>query len=192
MRSFKPLFVTIAGLAVIGLAASQTQPVKIQAPQAPQERPSFEKMLEIVKEAEGKPLPKFEMKRLDDQLLTNKDLEGKVTIIDFWATWCGPCIAAAPKLDAIYREYKDKGLVVIGANLAESGEAKGKKDNAVAYAEKTKYAYTFTYGNDQIGKDWKVPGYPTFFIVDRKGVVKEVMVGFNEAKMRALVAELTK
>jgi thiol-disulfide isomerase/thioredoxin len=148
-----------------------------------------------VKKAEGKPLPKFSMKMLNDKVITNKDIQGKVVVFDFWATWCGPCKAAAPKLDAMYKEFGKQGFEIIGANLAEKdskGQPTQAKDNAVAYVNEHKYVYAFTYGNDQIGKDWGVPGYPTFFIVGRDGVVKEVMVGFNEKRMRELVTELLK
>lgn len=148
-----------------------------------------------VKKAEGKPLPKFSMKLLNDKVITNKDIQGKVVVFDFWATWCGPCKAAAPKLDAMYKEFGKQGFEIIGANLAEKGpdgKATQTKDNAVAYVNEHKYMYAFTYGNDQIGKDWQVPGYPTFFIVGRDGVVKEVMVGFDEKRMREVVTTLLK
>jgi cytochrome c biogenesis protein CcmG/thiol:disulfide interchange protein DsbE len=148
-----------------------------------------------VKKAEGKPLPKFSMKLLNDKVITNKDIQGKVVVFDFWATWCGPCKAAAPKLDAMYKEFGKQGFEIIGANLAEKGpdgNATQTKDNAVAYVNEHKYMYAFTYGNDQIGKDWQVPGYPTFFIVGRDGVVKEVMVGFDEKRMREVVTALLK
>lgn len=97
-------------------------------------------------------------------------------------------------MDAIRKEFASKGFEVVAANLAErgpDGQRTQTKDNAAAYAKGHGYGFTFTYGNDEIGKAWKVPGYPTFFIVGRDGVVKEVMVGFNEKRMRELAAELT-
>lgn len=194
-KSLSLVLASAAFAATVFAQGGQTNSVpatKIQAPPAAAQT-SLQEKIKIVKEAEGKPLPDFVMKRLDDGALTNKDLKGKVVVIDFWATWCGPCKAAAPKLDAIYKEFRDKGLFVIGANLAERGEGGVRiqtKDNAVAYAKEHGYSYTFTYANDDLGKAWKVPGYPTFFIVGKDGIVKEVMVGFNEARMRQLVQEL--
>ena len=179
---------------LFSLAALVAVPFAYAQQATTQAAPTFEDRMKMVKEAEGKPLPKFEMKLLTDKVITNKDIKGKVVVFDFWATWCGPCKAAAPKLEAMYKEFSSKGFEIIGANLAErSADNKPieTKDNAVAYVEEHKYSYAFTYGNDAIGKEWKVPGYPTFFIVGRDGIVKEVRVGFNEKRMRELVTELT-
>lgn len=190
----KAIFLPLTACAAIALVFAQGSAPQTQI-KAPVAQVSMEDRIKMIKSStEGKALPEFKMKRLDDVELTNKDIKGKVVVIDFWATWCGPCKAAAPTLNAIHDEFKDKGLMVIGANLAERGPDNKRiqtKDNAVAYVKEHGYGYTFTYGNDDLGKQWKVPGYPTFFIVDKKGVVREVMVGFNDDRMRELVVQLT-
>jgi thiol-disulfide isomerase/thioredoxin len=66
---------------------------------------------------EGNPFPPLEFTDLDGKIHNIKDYHGKVVIIDFWATWCGPCRAATPYLLKVYEKFKDKGLVIFGISL---------------------------------------------------------------------------
>jgi len=144
----------------------------------------------------GKPAPKFSMKAIDGKVHTNASLKGKVVLLDFWATWCGPCKAASPSMQNLHKKHASKGLVVVGANGWESGP-KGPDVNNPSYAKKYatehKYSYVFTYGNDPLMKTLGMNGIPTFVLIDRKGVIREVWTGFgprSEATMEAAIGKL--
>ncbi len=175
--------------AILAVAAIAALSIGLSANQggaaAPAQRPS-------VMDAKGKAFPDFKLKTLDDKEFSNKSFKGKVTVIDFWATWCGPCVAAAPKLQAIHEDMKDKGVQIVGANAFERG-GDGKLDNgpdkAKKYVEEHKYTYTFTYGGSELAQKLNITGIPSFFIIGKDGVVADVQVGFSEAKIRSAIED---
>lgn len=129
---------------------------------------------------EGKPLPAMKMVDVNGKTHTNATLKGKVVLLDFWATWCGPCKAASPTMQALHKKYAKQGLVVIGANAMDGSAAESKK-KSIAYKNEHKYSYTFTHGNDKNAQTLGVRGLPTFIFVGRDGKVAKVQVGFGEA-----------
>lgn len=133
----------------------------------------------------GKPAPKFTMKGTDGKTYTNALLRGKVVLIDMWATWCGPCKAASPSMESFHKKYAGKGLVVIGANTFEAPEAAVSKKAAIGYKKEHQYSYLFTYDNSKFAESLGVKGIPFFMLIDRKGIVRDVLVGFDESKTRA-------
>lgn len=127
----------------------------------------------------GKPLPAMKMADINGKVHTNASLKGKVVLLDFWATWCGPCKAASPSMNMLHKKYSKQGLVVIGANTMDGSPADSKK-KSIAYQREHKYAYNFTYDNDAFAKSVGVGGLPTFVFVGRDGKVSKVQVGFGE------------
>jgi thiol-disulfide isomerase/thioredoxin len=120
---------------------------------------------------------------IDGTELTSANVSGKVLLIDFWASWCGPCLAASPVLQALHEEYSERGLMVIGANTSErdgEGNITNSPKTARSYARKHNYTYTFTYGSDAFKDVCLVRGLPTMLIVDRDGTVRDVIVGFSQ------------
>lgn len=134
----------------------------------------------------GKPAPAFKMTDLNGKLVTNESLKGKVVLIDFWATWCGPCLKAAPSLQALHAKYGKDGLVVIGANTFERTE--DKVGPAKAYQKEHGYGYLFTVNNDDLARNWGVRGIPTMILIGRDGVVQKVQVGFGDGTDKVLEA----
>jgi cytochrome c biogenesis protein CcmG, thiol:disulfide interchange protein DsbE len=123
----------------------------------------------------NKPMIPFKMTTFQGKTLTNASLKGKVVILDFWATWCGPCKLASPTMQAIHQKYAAKGVVVIGANT--EGSKTGKK--AMAYPGEHKYTYTFTKDNDALSGKLGISGIPCFMFIDKKGIVRSVFTGFD-------------
>lgn len=124
----------------------------------------------------GKPVPAFSMTDLAGKKHTDRTLRGKVVLLDFWATWCGPCKAASPTMQKLHQSYSKQGLVVIGANTWE--QTKGIKPSQ-DYAKKHNYTYTFTHGNDNLAESWGIRGIPHFVLIGRDGKVLRVDTGFS-------------
>ena len=121
----------------------------------------------------GKALPAFSMKDLNGKPVTNKSLKGKVVLLDFWATWCGPCKMASPLMETLHKKYSGKGLVVIGANIQDP------KGAAAKYKKEHKYSFLFTTGGEELMRKAGFTGIPGFVFVDKKGIVRKVQVGYG-------------
>ncbi|MGI8924303.1 MAG: TlpA family protein disulfide reductase [Fimbriimonadales bacterium] len=133
--------------------------------------------------------PQFKMTGADGKAFSNEDLKGKVVLVDFWATWCGPCKVASPAVQALHEKYGEKGLVAIGANCFE----RENKDTAAGnYAKEHKYTYLMTVNNDALAKAWNVRGIPTFAILDKAGKVRKVQVGFAKGKTETVLEDAVK
>lgn len=111
---------------------------------------------------------------------------GKVVLVDFWASWCGPCKASFPALNRLHDKYASKGLVIIGV---------GVDDEAAKYkAFAGKMGAKFPLVHDSAHKAagfFNPPSMPSSYITDRKGVIRHVHTGFRGAKTEAeYVAEI--
>lgn len=126
----------------------------------------------------GKALPAFKAMGLDGSSVTNQSLKGKVVVMDFWATWCGPCKAASPTVQKIHNKFASKGVMVIGANVEGMGGAEAKK-LAMGYQKEHKYSYKFTYNNEQLFEKLGVSGIPLFLVIDKKGKISYVQTGYG-------------
>ena len=96
-----------------------------------------------------------------------KDLHGKVVLVDFWASWCAPCLSSFPWMDDLQKRHGQQGLVVVAVNLDQ--------DRALADAFLRKTAPQFRIEFDQQGtlaKQFGVQAMPTSFLIDRSGIVR--------------------
>ena len=117
-------------------------------------------------------LPKLSLPNLFDENEIVSIEKGKLTLIDFWEVWCGPCIAAFPKVEELKNKYVDR-LNIIGIVSEDT-------KNAIALVKKKKITFLNLVGNKEVEKMFSVNGWPTYFLIDNKGVVQKEYFGFSE------------
>jgi thiol-disulfide isomerase/thioredoxin len=125
-------------------------------------------------QGEGKP---FDLKFTDaisSRTVEMKDLAGKVVVVDFWATWCRPCVGEMPKMKALYAQYKDKGVEFIGVSL-DQPEEKGGLDKLRAFVKDKEIGwpqyYQGNYWDSEFSKSWGVNAIPCVFVVGKDGTL---------------------
>lgn len=111
-----------------------------------------------------------------------EDLRGKVVILDFWATWCGPCRQVMPSLQLLHETYGEE-LVVIGVNTWES-------DDPAAFMVENGFTYPIVVNGDEVAQRYFVEGIPTFYVIDQNGLVAFHAVGSDPANEEALAEVL--
>jgi thiol-disulfide isomerase/thioredoxin len=117
--------------------------------------------------------PAWELKDLDGKLVKSSDFDGRVVILDFWATWCAPCKAEIPGFIELQREYGNRGLVVVGVSLDEEGPAKVRQ-----FMTHFGMNYPVVLGDAELMKDFGGTAIPTTVIIDRSGNIVARHVGF--------------
>ena len=121
----------------------------------------------------GKPAPDFELSTLDGKKVKLSDLRGKAVLVNFWATWCGPCKIEMPWLVDLQNKYASQGLVVLGISVDE-----GSSEKIASFAKEMGVTYTVLRTTDEVSNLYGgIDGLPTVFYVGRDGVVVEQGVG---------------
>ena len=142
---------------------------KAEAPAAPAEDDQPQ-----MKVKTGDAAPDFKLTDTAGKEVTLASLKGKVVLLDFWATWCGPCKAAMPSIQKIHEDYKGKDVVVLGVNTWERKDGAGKK-----YMDDKGYTYGCLLKGDDLAKDYGISGIPTLVVIGKDGKLALIEVGFG-------------
>jgi peroxiredoxin len=125
-----------------------------------------------------KTAPEFALKDSNGQTVHLTDYKGKVVLLDFWATWCGPCKVEIPWFIEFEQQFKDRGFAVLGVSMDEDGW-----DAVKPYIEDHKINYRVMLGNEQVSDIYGgLDSLPTTLLIDREGKIASVHIGLSRGK----------
>ncbi|MNK07856.1 Thiol-disulfide oxidoreductase ResA [compost metagenome] len=113
--------------------------------------------------------------------LSREDLKGKVVVIDFWASWCGPCKVAIPHYNTLHKKYQDKGVIFVGIN--EDDDIKARD----AFLNKADVEFPmYQDSNQKFAKSFNVVALPSLFVLNKEHKVVALFRGFDKSKPESL------
>lgn len=110
----------------------------------------------------GRAASDFQLYSTRSKLVQLSDLRGKVVVLDFWASWCGPCRAAIPAMQRLHERYAADGLVVLGININDN-------QDPAEFMHKMGATYTTLVSGEEVASDYNVRGIPTLIVIDPQG-----------------------
>ncbi len=129
------------------------------------------------RDAIGKPFELDFTDAINGSTVSMKGLKGKVVVLDFWATWCGPCVGEMPQMKKLYAKFKDQGVEFIGISLDRSKEEGGLdslkkfvKENEIAWPQ----YYQGNFWESEFSRSWGINSIPAMFVVDQEGKLYSV------------------
>jgi cytochrome c biogenesis protein CcmG/thiol:disulfide interchange protein DsbE len=143
----------------------------------------------------GSKAPAFQTKTLAGKPLTLRSLRGHVVLLDYWATWCGPCRMATPTLERLHKEYAARGLRVVGMSVDDPTTV----GLVPKYAKMMHVTYMLTAdpkANMQAAQRYNATGIPSQYLIDKNGVIRWSQAGYSpdegvelSAMIKKLLAE---
>ena len=134
-----------------------------------------------------KPLPEINLQDFDGKKVAADEFKGNILVLDFWATWCVPCLAEIPVWNSLQQKYGDRGLKIIGVTLA-SGDAKEVKP----FVARSKMQYTVLLGDDDQTYDFNILAFPTTLLVTKDMKIYRRYVGTSAKKPAQIEADIQK
>ncbi|MCW5969723.1 MAG: redoxin domain-containing protein [Blastocatellales bacterium] len=163
-----------------------------QNPEAAQiSRELDERLLaDIKRQFVERPAPDFQLAALDGQRFRLSELKGKVVLVSFWATWCGPCIAEMPLLVKAYEKYRDRGFELLAVSVDDPAD----REQVRRFAVQHRLNFPVLYDDDDIARLYEAKGYPANMFIDRQGNIRWETGSFSDGgrRLELLLAEMLK
>ena len=154
----------------------------MDSPLAERARVGLEEMPIRRQLANGNPIPPFQLRDLNDAPVGPEDYLGKVWVLDFWATWCGPWRFDMPKIRDVYNEFYKEGFDILGISLDEPD----KRDMLVNYLNTERLPWRQVYEGNKwsttLAEQFAIHSIPSNFIIDRKGIIRRKNVPLKELR----------
>ena len=124
----------------------------------------------------GEPAPNFQLQDLDGRLVTLSDLRGTVVLLNFWATWCGPCRVEMPAMEELYRMFQRKDFEILAVSTDAEGVSVTKP-----FQQKNRLTFPILHDSDyRVGLTYGARSLPMTFMVDRQGIVRHQIFGARD------------
>ncbi|MCA9660739.1 MAG: redoxin domain-containing protein, partial [Myxococcales bacterium] len=121
----------------------------------------------------GEKIKPFDLEMTNGKRISASRLKGRVVLLNFWGTWCKPCLKELPEFDRLYRRYRKNGLVVLAIATDSDPEP------VVAFAKERKLATKIATGGEDVANSYKSPNFPFSFVVDEHGIIQASYRGFK-------------
>lgn len=142
--------------------------------------------IKIITDADKVAALNFKLKDLNGTEVSLSDFKGKKVFLNFWASWCRPCLSEMPDIEKLYSETKDSDLVILAVNLGED------EDTVKSFADINKYNFTVLLDLDErIGRQYNITAIPTSFFIDKDGnIVSTVKGAITLKQMKSYISKL--
>jgi len=135
--------------------------------------------------------PAWTLPDLTDEPVQLSDFKGKVVVLDFWGSWCGPCRMELPYFQQMYDKYKDKGVVFVGINWEQEKTRAAHLETAKNFVQSNNYSFPVVFDHDRSAvQSYAISAFPTVFMIDKSGRVRYRNVGVSQGIEDILTAQI--